>query len=66
MANALRARATYWLCAALLGAGAVAATAGTALAVNGPAADRVSAAGHLRPFTVVSPNFRDGGFLPAS
>jgi len=33
------------------------------MAASGPA---VSQAAHLRPFTVVSPNFRDGHFLPRS
>jgi Raf kinase inhibitor-like YbhB/YbcL family protein len=67
MANVFRGRAPVWLCAvALLGAGAVAGTAGTALAANSTVTHRVSQAGHLRPFTVFSPNFRDGGFLPPS
>jgi Raf kinase inhibitor-like YbhB/YbcL family protein len=67
MTRALRARAAFGLCAvALLGAAAVAVTAGTALAANGSAVKRAPGAAHLHPFTVVSPNFRDGGFLPRS
>jgi len=38
----------------------------TALAGNVSVASRASHAAHLRPFTVVSPDFRDGGFLPRS
>ena len=67
MAQALRARASLWRwVVALLGAGVVAGTAGTALAANGPVVTRASQAAALHPFTVVSPDFQDGGFLPRS
>jgi Raf kinase inhibitor-like YbhB/YbcL family protein len=66
MAKTRRARALLGICVmALLGSGVVAVTAGTALA-NGPATSRASQAAGLYPFTVVSPDFRDGGFLPPS
>jgi Raf kinase inhibitor-like YbhB/YbcL family protein len=66
MIKTLRARAMLGLgVVTLLGSGLVAGTAGTASA-NGPAASRVSRDAALDPFTVVSPDFRDGGFLPPS
>jgi Raf kinase inhibitor-like YbhB/YbcL family protein len=67
MKKTLRAPAPLRLCAATLLCGALVAVAcGTAQA-NAPAASRVSGnAGRLDPFTVISPDFRDGGFLPPS
>lgn len=66
MAKVLRTRALLGLCAVtLLSSGLVACVAGTASA-NAPAANQVSRDAGLDPFTVVSLDFRDGGFLPPS
>ena len=53
------------LAAALIAAGALAIALVAATAANGATA-HPAAGTHFHPFTIVSPNFRDGSFLPVS
>jgi len=67
MTRTLRARlAGRRLAAAAIVAGALAVAPLAATAASGSTAHPAGSAARLHPFTIVSPNFRDGGFLPVS
>src|SRR5215469_13647004 len=67
MTRTLRARlAGRRLAAAAIVAGALAIAPLAATTASGATAHPAGPAARLHPFTIVSPNFRDGGFLPVS
>jgi Raf kinase inhibitor-like YbhB/YbcL family protein len=67
MTRTLRARMTgKRLAAALIAAGALAIAPLAATAASGATAHPAGRAGHFHPFTIISPDFHDGGFLPVS